>query len=118
MIKLVNLVFKRAKMEDSVFLDFNKMSSLSSEFEELYQVRRDLASLLKNICKCCGPSTIYAILSQYLSQAIAREGQIGSTENAVSVYVDIECLLFCITQLVKCMDTAEIGQIKDVVLLV
>lgn len=81
-------------------------------------MRNDLASLLKNIAKCCGPMTIYSILGQYLSQAVTREGQIANNDDAVSVYLDLECLLFCITQLVRCMDTSDIGQVKDVVLLV
>lgn len=46
-------------MEDGMFLDFNKLSSNSSDFEELYAVRRDLASLLKTLCKSCGAMTIY-----------------------------------------------------------
>ena len=58
-IKLVNLIIKRAKMEDGMFLDFNKLSSNSSDFEELYAVRRDLASLLKSLSKSCGAMTIY-----------------------------------------------------------
>ena len=61
-LKLVNLVIKRAKMEDTMFLDFNQIPSLSSDFEELYAVRRDLGSLLKGICKSCGALTIYPIL--------------------------------------------------------
>lgn len=74
-LKLVNLVIKRAKMEDTMFLDFNQIPSLSSDFEELYAVRRDLGSLLKGICKSCGALTIYPILIQQLSQAVARESQ-------------------------------------------
>lgn len=62
--------------------------------------------------------TIYGILSQYLSQAVVRESQISSNDDSIRVYLDIECLLFCIRQLVKCMDSSEIGQIKDVFLLV
>ena len=50
-------------MEDTMFLEFNKIPSLSSDFEELYAVRRDLANLLKSICKSCGAMTIYRILS-------------------------------------------------------
>ena len=61
--KLINLIIKRAKMEDTMFVEFNKQSSDSSEFEELYAVRRDLGALLKNICKSCGAMTIYTILS-------------------------------------------------------
>jgi len=62
-LKLVNIIIKRAKMEDTMFLEFNKIPSLSSDFEELYAVRRDLANLLKSICKSCGAMTIYRILS-------------------------------------------------------
>ena len=58
-----------------MFLDFNQIPSLSSDFEELYAVRRDLGSLLKGICKSCGALTIYPILIQQLGQAIARESQ-------------------------------------------
>ena len=54
-------------MEDTMFLDFNKVPSLSSDFEELYAVRRDMGSLLKSICKSCGVMTIYTILSGHLS---------------------------------------------------
>lgn len=50
MLKLVNLVLKRAKMDEAVFLDLNKISSLSSEFEEFFETRTHLANLLKSIC--------------------------------------------------------------------
>jgi len=105
-------------MEDTMFLDFNKIPSLSSEFEELYAVRRDLAELLKSICKSCGAMTIYTMLAQYLSQAVARQSQTTDSDELISNYLDMECLLFCVTQLVKCLDSSQIGQIKDVVLLV
>ena len=59
-------------MEDDMFIDFNKIPSGSSDFEELYGVRKDLSSLLKSICRSCGPMTIFTIISQYLREAISR----------------------------------------------
>ncbi len=72
-VKLINVVLKRAKMDDCTFIDFNKEPSTSSEFDEIYDLRRDLANLLKGICKSCGPVTIYQILSQFLSANVAKQ---------------------------------------------
>ena len=104
-------------MEDTMFLEFNFVPSLSSEFEELYTVRRELAELLKNICKSCGAMTIYPMLAQYLMQTAVKQQTADSNEQ-VTNFLDMECLLFCMTQLVRCLDSSQVGQIKDVVLLV
>ena len=89
-----------------MFMQFNELSSLSSEFEELYAVRRDLASLLRNVCKSCGSMQIYSILGQHLMQALDRLAQANAdSDRQFLVYLDIECLLFCVTQQVKLIET-------------
>ena len=118
MLKLVNIIIKRAKMEDTMFLDFNSVSSLSSEFEELYAVRRDLASLLKSICKSCGAITIYTVLSGHLSQAVARFNAITEQDTSIEIYLEIECLLFCVTQLARTIHESQLSQIQDLILFV
>ena len=62
-------------MEGSMFIDFNSTPSQASEFEDLYAIRRDLGSLLKSLCKSCGATTIYQLLSQHLSQAVQSMAQ-------------------------------------------
>ena len=113
-------------MEDSMFIDFNRIPSQASEFEELYAVRRDLGSLLKSLCKSCGATTIYQLLGQHLSQAVqcmtqfraAAAGGQQNNDESITVYLDIECLLFCTTQLARCIEAAQLAQIKDVIVLV
>lgn len=83
-------------MDDSTFIDFNKEPSTSSEFDEIYDLRRDLANLLKGICKSCGPVTIYQILSQFLSANVAKQSDTSlNADQMLDVYIELEVLLFC-----------------------
>lgn len=72
-VRLVNLVIKRAQMDDSTFLALNREPAISSDFEDFFHLRKDWSSLLTGIAKSCGPFTIYQLLFQFLSQAISRE---------------------------------------------
>jgi len=58
-VRLVNLVVKRAQMEDTIFLALNRDPALSSDFEDFFNLRKDWANLLSGIAKSCGPFTIY-----------------------------------------------------------
>ena len=114
----MNLVIRRAKMEDDMFLLFNSTPSTSSDFEELYAVRTDLASLLKSICQSCGSMTIYRLLNQNLTQVMAKAATQTQPSEILETYLDIECLLFCFATQVKSINEEEFGQIQDVITLV
>ena len=118
LVKLITLVVQRTKMDEATFLALNRQSVLSSEFEEFFALRRDLASLLSGICKSCGSMTIYPILSQFLTNALQGESQMSAAGDLVRLYMDLECLLFCCAQLTKNIESGELSNLKDVVLLV
>ena len=90
----------------------------SSDFEEFFNLRKDWANLLSGISKSCGPITVYQILFQFLGQALARWSQEADEEKLLDVYKDLECLLFCCTQLVKHVQGNQLSQIQDVIMLV
>ena len=115
---MVHLVIKRAKMDDVIFEALNQEPSLSSDFEDFFKLRSDWAYLLSGIAKSCGPITVYQILFQFLSNALARKSQETDVEKLITIYQDLECLIFCCTQLVKHVDGAQLSQLKDVIVLV
>lgn len=60
---LLQIILKRSKLAEHLFLELNKTPVKDTCFDEVQKLRRDASSLIKSICHCCGPSTIFAFFS-------------------------------------------------------
>jgi len=104
-------------MQDFDFEEMNKTSSRGEEFDDLVMLRRDLGSLIRALCRCCGPLTIYQFYKEKLSAAVLKV-QAAGENSQIENWIEIEGLLFCVTELTKTLVADEISAVEDVILLV
>ena len=66
-IRLLGSICFKARMDPDHFVLLNQKSMREEDFDALNMSRRDLGSLLRTICKCCGASVL-GFLNQRLSE--------------------------------------------------
>lgn len=101
----------------------NKTPLKDTDFDEICKLRRDVGGLIKAICYCCGPTTIYSFFSQGLKVAVEKLQLESDVEPAKAGQIklealnEIECALFCMTELVKTLKPQELSVMNDVIVL-
>ena len=64
-VQLLGCICKKATLDPHLFLLLNKKSTREEDFDAQTELRRDLGSLLRKLCKCCG-SSILPFMNQRL----------------------------------------------------
>jgi hypothetical protein len=107
-----------------MFLELNKTPSRDTIFDDVQVLRNAVGSVLKAICSCCPTAVIYSFFQQALKQACDLFQQSANLQDVkvaqvrLEALIEIECVLFCITELTKTLKPTEIATLSEVVQLV
>lgn len=66
MLTLLQVILKRAKLEEHSFLELNKTPIKDTFFDEVQKLRRNISGLIKSICLCCESAAIYSFFATAL----------------------------------------------------
>jgi hypothetical protein len=79
---LLQLILKRSKLEEHLFLELNKTPVRDTCFDEIQKLRRDVGGLIKSICLCFESSAIYSFFTTALKQALELLSQSENMQDA------------------------------------
>jgi hypothetical protein len=65
--RLLGCLSQKSCIPEFLFCDVNEVSMKDEIFDDLSTLRRDLGSLIRNLCKCCGAQPVIKYISHNLS---------------------------------------------------
>lgn len=68
--RLLGCLTQKACIPEYQFCDINEVQMKDEMFDDLLALRRDLGSLIRNLCKCCGVTPVIKYASTKLSENI------------------------------------------------
>lgn len=101
---MLEIVVKRCQMDEDLFVEHNKVPVDAEDFDQLYVERRGFGKLLESISRCCGRDQIYPLFGQKLQIEIQKETEARNNGNSLEltrVACQVECILFCVTKIIK-----------------
>ena len=73
-------------------------------FEDLYSLRKDIGSLIRNLCKCSGAQPVITYTSQRMITSFEKLPQTKG-DSYIGVLAEIEACIFVFTELGKTLSS-------------
>lgn len=70
--RLLGCLCQKSCIPDYLFCDLNEISMRDESFDDLMNLRRDIGSLIRNLCKCCGAKPVITYTNQRISESYAK----------------------------------------------
>jgi hypothetical protein len=98
--RLLGTLCQKATVADYLFVELNSVSMRDEQFDDVVALRRDLGTLIRSLCKCCGAQAVTAYLNTRFGDSYNKLTS-ASGDKYIELLCAIEGTLFVITELSK-----------------
>ena len=101
---LINTIMTKSIMPENKFLDFNNKFEGHHDFDEIFNIRKDLGGLLKKLGLCIGNYEMYELLIVQLQELLTKE---ETNLEDINIIIQLENLLFAISFWIQLIDNQD-----------